>query len=975
MYQLSSQIRFRTLAIESPKLVPRLNMSFTTPLLGKRHRSPSPSPSPSSPSWKRLKTSTASYAIPHTLDDPDPPTFTTASLTPYQDQSFHSPEIFLHILSFLEVKDLVMIERVNGYWKRMAGDGSLWRRLYLGTLLSRTAMPTIVMKKLNPTCSHYLCLDPSKTASFPYPSTHHLRAHTYTSRRPLLRTQTSSRSLRRDASGPSPALTPLRRASLPISAPAEEPLRSEASRGSAMPPDAEPSHNKSSRTQLEELNTQEEPEIFDEHHQIDWKTLLKIGTNWSTGNASLHSLSPSPSPAPATARRLFGETGSGGDVGGIGGGVGVESPLRGRGRERGGGVELGGRGMMSDGGGGMEAEYRPLLGGRSSRTTNNPLPPTSANPASSTMSDPPAPTATTVHQTHPQAKVPQHLLTLAGPFILVAYPDSPLLHVYSSYPTSNISNSTSKNGPPNSGDNTDTGPGGESLPVCEIGPGTSFSLGALRTGGSTLTPSDKDRDNEPPNQPISLIPPPPGWSNPSHPDLITAIAVDDRSHSSSHPHLPSVNDAAIRVAIFYASGGFAIISLTSSSNPSSTPHPHRNTCNWSRKVAHTPPEMLRRRSRKRHFIPPLSERIVLAGMVDDFLVGISGGFYINIWNLKGEVKLVQTLHSSVAHWPACLDVRAVEEEQESAGAEGTDDGMTDDGRLLEEVEDRKYQVRLGYCTPLYPISWKPSIQEISVDLSTAKPDITISDPIEVIRKTRSFITPSGGLQKVRGEIVGVKGDGILGPKIMAMDERWLVLAGRDNLVEVYDIAAPTSTSVSLPKKGAGVHHSQTLLAHASAITSVALRHDRCVTAGNDGRVLVWQLDQGPSVLATDDFNDHAIFESSKVMGGESYHVEIRNRLPGEIAFTSDGQPSLNDIADLITLRQRVLPIPPVTHPLSLASAAKELFFLTPRRGQLADIEARRRTRVRGLAFNEETIVGLVNGQAEGGMVRVWKFDA
>lgn len=329
----------------------------------------------------------------------------------------------------------------------------------------------------------------------------------------------------------------------------------------------------------------------------------------------------------------------------------------------------------------------------------------------------------------------------------------------------------------------------------------------------------------------------------------------------------------------------------------------------------------------------------------------------------------------MAHWPACLDVRAVVEEGEDAG-ERTDDGMTEDGRV-EEQEDRKYQIRLGYCTPLYPISWKPSLQEISVDFFTgdAKADITISDPIEVIRKTRSFITPSGGLQKIRGEIVGVKGDGSLGPRVMAMDARWLILAGRDNLVEVYDIAAPPSSADGSARKGAGIHHSQTLLAHASAITSVALRHGRCVTAGNDGRVLVWQLDQGPSILANDAYADHAIFESSKIIGGESYHVEIRNRLPGEVAIASASSPSPHDIADLVTLRQRVLPIPPVTHPLSLASAAKELFFLSPRRGQLADIEARRRTRVRGLAFNEETIVGLVNGQAEGGMVRVWKFDA
>jgi hypothetical protein len=48
---------------------------------------------------------------------------------------FDLPELFLHILSFLEPADLARIQGVNTHWQRMAGDPELWRRLYLSTLI------------------------------------------------------------------------------------------------------------------------------------------------------------------------------------------------------------------------------------------------------------------------------------------------------------------------------------------------------------------------------------------------------------------------------------------------------------------------------------------------------------------------------------------------------------------------------------------------------------------------------------------------------------------------------------------------------------------------------------------------------------------------------------------------------------------------------------------------------------------------
>lgn len=45
---------------------------------------------------------------------------------------FDYPEVFLNILSFLPAQDLVQLERVDRYWKRICNDQWLWKRIYLG---------------------------------------------------------------------------------------------------------------------------------------------------------------------------------------------------------------------------------------------------------------------------------------------------------------------------------------------------------------------------------------------------------------------------------------------------------------------------------------------------------------------------------------------------------------------------------------------------------------------------------------------------------------------------------------------------------------------------------------------------------------------------------------------------------------------------------------------------------------------------
>jgi len=73
---------------------------------------------------KRIRLSTASVSTSTSCSGP----LELAS----RSAVFESAEIFLHILSFLPVDEIINVERVCRYWRMMAEDGSLWRKMYLG---------------------------------------------------------------------------------------------------------------------------------------------------------------------------------------------------------------------------------------------------------------------------------------------------------------------------------------------------------------------------------------------------------------------------------------------------------------------------------------------------------------------------------------------------------------------------------------------------------------------------------------------------------------------------------------------------------------------------------------------------------------------------------------------------------------------------------------------------------------------------
>ncbi|KAJ9098173.1 hypothetical protein QFC21_004502 [Naganishia friedmannii] len=687
--------------------------------------------------------------------------------------------------------------------------------------------------------------------------------------------------------------------------------------------------------------------------RIDWKLLTKIDTNWATGTAGQYSLSPSPSPAPSASRRAHLQ----------------DTPTK---------------RFQQDG---STVIHATQMGN-------------SRNASDSQM----------------QRQGERHLLALSSPFIFVAYPSSPLLHVHASN-QSLPDTATSKDGP------------------------------------------------APQNPPLALIPPPPGWSSLSRPDLITCIKVDSNDSAVSdgkHGH-------PVKIAVFYQSGGFVILCVKPQSVPASslaTQALPRIT--WSRVLVHKPSSGPSRSRRSVFHARAQGDPVVVAELHSPILVSCSRKFYISIWQLpepavaepraaeshppsqvNEDAVLLKTLYSPVSFHPATLSLRGIvarnlEEENENDDWESA--------QVPRNQSPRYYRASLAYAVPLYPERWTLAIQDFDISLTgtctanepfgAVSGQVEVGDGFHVGRSSSSgsYRLPLRWPLRPTSEIVGVKGDSAIG---IGLDENFAVLAGSDNQIQVYKLPQRSSSishsSPSIAANGAVVDHPhdanslrrelthvQTLLAHSSAITAIALENGRCVSAGNDEKILVWNVDREANIVPADDGAGFELEEmepadllggwtvvpttgdqtSQRTDGAKWSHVEVRSRKqtsttpnrPDAIRHLKDvhseGTAQVSLLSSTGSLHQQILPMPPVTHPLSLASAARECLPIPRSRSDKNNTNDNEAYQVNGgnrvveqLAFNEDRIVGLVRPKDEGvgermissnteeGVIKVWTFDA
>lgn len=227
---------------------------------------------------------------------------------------------------------------------------------------------------------------------------------------------------------------------------------------------------------------------------------------------------------------------------------------------------------------------------------------------------------------------------------------------------------------------------------------------------------------------LGIVPPPPGWSSPSRPDNVTAICADEAvqppdGEADGRPVLPA------RLAIFYASGGFAIVKLR-----------------FDGRLVWTRESVWDRRTRPRRSGESDADPVVLAAFHHPVLVTCTLSFRVSVYVLSSTVTLVRTLHSDVAFHPAALSLSP------HAGA---------------------YRATLTYCTPVYPSSWTVSVQELAVELTHGGQ----------VRRGECFRVRSRRPAEWPHRLGPV--DGVSRAIGVGTDGRWVVLAGEDSVIHVF----------------------------------------------------------------------------------------------------------------------------------------------------------------------------------------------
>ena len=434
---------------------------------------------------------------------------------------------------------------------------------------------------------------------------------------------------------------------------------------------------------------------------------------------------------------------------------------------------------------------------------------------------------------------------------------------------------------------------------------------------------------------MGIIPPPPGWSSPHRPDNITAICADQAPFQSdeSIPNIEEKNLPA-RLAVFYQSGGFVVLSVRLEGDRIS----------WVREAIHPAqnrPRSIRRRATA--YTPLEGDPVVLATLFFPTLITCTLAFHLSVYSLstqKGKTTRpthLSTMHSDVSFHPAALSLFPFGDSTGSTSVSGS------------------FRAALTYCTPLYPSSWTVAVQEFGIELDKyMSGDVWRGECYNVGNGDEGDESLDVWPRKIK-PIVGVRGKKAVG---VGTDGRWCVLAGEDNQIQVYSLPTPSPSPSSSPIRSPPILHSQTLLAHSSAVTSISLNAGRCVSGGRDGRILVWELDEELDQEEQEGRNGRTVG-----------YVEVKQ---GGRRWKGPSGPDI-DTAEEIERDEMWIGLP---HPASISTAARSLFLPRP-----PDVIDERPPAIRQLAFDEEKIVGLIRqdeisdgGRGDGEVMKVWSFN-
>jgi hypothetical protein len=317
---------------------------------------------------------------------------------------------------------------------------------------------------------------------------------------------------------------------------------------------------------------------------------------------------------------------------------------------------------------------------------------------------------------------------------------------------------------------------------------------------------------------------------------VTALAVDQSSRTS----------AVLHIAACLSNGDIYVHELHS--------HP--------RKHYYAPP-----------FKTPRTAPIIQVAYCHPVLVTLSESFTLSVYDLTHEgLQLVHVLTSFTSFPPSSL--------------------------VLTMPESQTYKLILTYASPVYPAHWSVGVTEVILsNAALHAPTSAFTSPTRrpsslllSTRSTRAFDIPAGWVDEAKLRVVreqwGRKVGSVAGTQT---DGRWVVLAPAVQ-GEVRPPGGFTPASLPLQlyrlsspplRAGAGAAPKLTfvrnLLGQTGPVSALALADGRCVSLGVDGRVWVWDLENGWGTEAASSTNASSWSESGEDDPGPS-------TLRGTIAF-------------------------------------------------------------------------------------------
>lgn len=340
---------------------------------------------------------------------------------------------------------------------------------------------------------------------------------------------------------------------------------------------------------------------------------------------------------------------------------------------------------------------------------------------------------------------------------------------------------------------------------------------------------------------------------------ITELRLDERPLSPSSQHESRsdiVKPVELRLAIFFSTGQSCIfrIFLPTTSTSFTSEEMHSSLALSTLDMG-----------------PMAFDPVVIARYFSPLIVTCSRRFALRFWRLEEDARGIRVeeveggLQTRESWAPVVLSLTKVDAAEAQSERRKVDDWAQE--RESEVPRQETFKVTLAYSTPLFPDSWTVGVQEIMLQVPSDTSQLStglngrLSSRIRVTSR-HAIATPERLSATLAPHHFPRRQIDTLVTSIEHSDP-FIVTSRSNNTLDVYEVVSssppvtikpPSSSRTistrdhSLNSNTLSVVHRRTLFGHTARVASVAVegKAGRCVSAGDDGAVKVWQLTSSKS---------------------------------------------------------------------------------------------------------------------------------